>query len=247
MIALFGARPAFVDIDLRTYKVDLSKIEATITSKTKAIMPVGLYGQCADIHAINAIASQHGLHVIEEATQSFGATDKGGRSCVMSSMGSTSFSPANPLGSFGDDGGALFTNVDNLAIDMREIRVHGQYRRNHYPRIGINCRLDTLQAAIMPAKFDRSNWGVGERQKVGARHGAQIAEHCTSITMPHIEPHNTSVFAQCGILVESRAHVAKQLNEQGIPIAVHYPVPLNLQPVFTHVHKPTGSFTLAAE
>jgi UDP-2-acetamido-2-deoxy-ribo-hexuluronate aminotransferase len=231
MIALIGAKPVFVDIDAQTYNIDPSKIEAAITPQTKAIMPVSLYGQCADMDAINAIADKHGLPVIEDAAQSFGATYKGRKSCALSTIGSTSFFPSKPLGGYGD-GGALFTNDDTLAKTMREIRVHGQDRRYHHPRIGINGRLDTLQAAILLAKLERFDWEVAQRQRVGAGYTAQITEHCPSITTPHIEAHNTSVFAQYSILVENRDQVANQLNEQGIPTAVHYPVPLNQQPAY---------------
>lgn len=244
MIALLGAKPVFVDIDPKTYNIDPSKIAAAITPKTKAIMPVSLYGQCADMDAINAIADQHGLPVIEDAAQSFGATYKGRKSCALSTIGSTSFFPSKPLGGYGD-GGALFTNDDNLAKSMREIRVHGQNRRYHHPRIGINGRLDTLQAAILLAKFERFEWEVEQRQKVGAGYTAQITEQCSSITTPHIEAHNTSVFAQYSILVEHRDQVAKQLNEQGIPTAVHYPVPLHLQPAFAYLKQAEDSFPIA--
>ena len=231
MIALLGATPVFVDIDPRTYNIDPGKIEAAITPKTKAIMPVSLYGQCADMDAINAIADKHGLPVIEDAAQSFGATYKGRKSCALSTIGSTSFFPSKPIGGYGD-GGALFTNDDTLAKAMKEIRSHGQDRRYHHPRIGINGRLDTLQAAILLAKFERFDWEVEQRQKVGAAYTAQITEHCPGITTPHIEAHSTSVFAQYSILIENRDQVAKQLNEQGIPTAVHYPVPLNQQPAY---------------
>jgi UDP-2-acetamido-2-deoxy-ribo-hexuluronate aminotransferase len=146
MIALIGARPVFVDVDPRTYNLDPAKLEAAITPRTKAIMPVSLYGQCADFDAINAIASRHGLPVIEDAAQSFGATYKGRRSNALSLIGATSFFPSKPLGCYGD-GGALFTDDDGLAKLMREIRVHGQDRRYHHPRLGLNGRLDTLQAA----------------------------------------------------------------------------------------------------
>lgn len=244
MIALIGAKPVFVDIDPKTYNIDPSKIATAITPKTKAIMPVSLYGQCADMDAINAIADQHGLPVIEDAAQSFGATYKGRKSCALSTIGSTSFFPSKPLGGYGD-GGALFTNDDTLAKAMKEIRVHGQDRRYHHPRIGINGRLDTLQAAILLAKFERFEWEVERRQIVGASYTAQITEQCSKITTPYIEAHNTSVFAQYSILVEQRDRVSKQLNEQGIPTAVHYPVPLHLQPAFAHLKQLEGSFPIA--
>ncbi len=233
MIALIGAKPVFVDIDPRTYNIDPAKIEAAITPKTRAIMPVSLYGQCADMDAINAIAAKHGLPVIEDAAQSFGATYKGKKSCALSTIGSTSFFPSKPLGGYGD-GGALFTDDDSLAKAMREIRLHGQDRRYHHPRIGINGRLDTLQAAILLAKLDRFDWEVAQRQKVGARYTALLSENANIVT-PYLEPHNTSIYAQYSILVDNRDEFAKRLNEQGIPTAVHYPVPLNEQPAYKHL------------
>lgn len=228
MIALLGATPIFVDIDPKTYNIDPALIEAAITPKTKAIMPVSLYGQCADMDAINVIANKHRLPVIEDAAQSFGATYKGRRSCALSTIGSTSFFPSKPLGGYGD-GGALFTDDDALAKAMREIRVHGQDRRYHHPRIGINGRFDTLQAAVLLAKLDRFDWEVDQRQKVGAGYTAMLSLQCPKVTVPYIEPHNTSVYAQYSILVEDRDAVAARLHERGIPTAVHYPVPLNKQ------------------
>ncbi len=227
MIVLIGAKPVFVDIDPRTYNIDPTKIEAAVTPRTKAIMPVSLYGQCADLGAINAIAAKHGLPVIEDAAQSFGATYKGKKSCALSTIGSTSFFPSKPLGGYGD-GGALFTNDDDLAKVMREIRVHGQDRRYHHPRIGINGRLDTLQAAILLVKLERFDWEVQQRQKVGARYTTMLSNN-EKIVTPYIDPHNTSVYAQYSILVNNRDAVAKELSEQGIPTAIHYPVPLNRQ------------------
>jgi UDP-2-acetamido-2-deoxy-ribo-hexuluronate aminotransferase len=244
MIALLGAKPVLVDIDPKTYNIDPSKIAAAITSQTRAIMPVSLYGQCADMDAINAIADQHGLPVIEDAAQSFGATYKGRKSCALSTIGSTSFFPSKPLGGYGD-GGALFTNDDALAKSMKEIRAHGQDRRYHHPRIGINGRLDTIQAAILLAKLERFEWEVEQRQKVGTSYTAQINKYCPGITTPHIEAFNTSVFAQYSILVKNRDQVGGQLNKQGIPTTVHYPVPLHLQPVFAQLKQKEGSFPIS--
>lgn len=234
MIALLGAIPIFVDIDHKTYNIDPTKIEAAITPNTKAIMPVSLYGQCADMDAINAIANRHGLPVIEDAAQSFGATYKGRKSCALSTIGSTSFFPSKPLGGYGD-GGALFTDDDALAKAMREIRVHGQDRRYHHPRIGVNGRFDTLQAAVLLAKVERFDWEVEQRRKVGAGYTAMLSSRCPKVTVPYIEPHNTSVYAQYSILVQDRDAVLKRLNETGIPTAVHYPVPLNQQPAYKSI------------
>ena len=175
MIALAGAKPVFVDIDARTYNIDPRLLEAAITPRTKAIMPVSLYGQCGDMDAINAIARKHRIPVIEDAAQSFGAHYRGKRSCGLSEVGSTSFFPSKPLGCYGD-GGALFTDDDALAKVMREIRVHGQDRRYHHPRLGINGRLDTLQAAVVLAKMEIFDDEVAARMRIGARYSEMIAE-----------------------------------------------------------------------
>lgn len=234
MIALLGAIPVFVDIDPRTYNIDPTKINAAITSKTKAIMPVSLYGQCADMDAINSVAEKHRLPVIEDAAQSFGASYKGRKSCGLSTVGSTSFFPSKPLGAYGD-GGALFTNDGKLAKAMREIRAHGQDRRYHHPRIGINGRMDTLQAAIVLAKLDRFDFEVTQRQKIAAEYTALFKLHCPAVVTPFIETYNSSVFAQYSLLVANRDEVAKRLNGKGIPSAVHYPVPINLQPAYRQI------------
>ena len=202
-------------------------------------MPVSLYGQCADIDAINAIAEKYQLPVIEDAAQSFGATYKGKKSCSLTTIGSTSFFPSKPLGGYGD-GGALFTNDDHLAKLMREIRVHGQDRRYHHPKIGLNGRLDTLQAAIVLTKMERFDWEVQKREQIGQHYTQQLLVVYPNITTPYIEPNNTTVYAQYTIQISNRDELAKQLNQMGIPTAVHYPVPLHLQPAFAHLKLPVG-------
>lgn len=226
MISLIGAKPVFVDIDPRTYNIDPTGIEAAITDKTKAIIPVSLYGQCAAMDEINAIAARHDLPVIEDAAQSFGATYKGRQSCNLSTIGCTSFFPSKPLGGYGD-GGACFTDDDDLATAMKEIRVHGQDRRYHHPRVGLNGRLDTLQAAILLAKLAIFPDEVEKRADIGARYTELLGN---GVVTPYIEPHNTSVYAQYTIQVDNREEVQQKLGEAGIPTAVHYPVPLNQQP-----------------
>ena len=229
MIALIGAKPVFVDIDPQTYNIDPEKIEAAITPKTRAIMPVSLYGQCADMDAINGIADRHGLPVIEDGAQSLGATYKGRQSCALSTIGCTSFFPSKPLGGYGDSG-ACFTNDDDLAKAMREIRVHGQDRRYHHPRIGINGRIDTLQAAILLAKLALFAKEVELRERIGKQYTDLIVQSCTEVTPPYIARGNTSVYAQYTVLVKNREEIQEKLNSAGIPTAVHYPVPLNKQP-----------------
>jgi UDP-2-acetamido-2-deoxy-ribo-hexuluronate aminotransferase len=261
VIALVGAKPVFVDIDPRTYNIDATKIEAAITAVTRAIMPVSLFGQCADMEAINAIADRYGLPVIEDAAQSFGATYEGVRSCGLSTIGSTSFFPSKPLGCYGD-GGALFMNDDGLAKTLREIRAHGQDRRYHHPRIGLNARMDTIQAAILLAKLERFDWEVDQRRALGGRYTDLIAAHCpaaaccrvssepasscpSGLTVPFIAPGNTSVFAQYTLQSPDRASVIEALGEAGIPTAIHYPIPLHLQPAFSGIRQEQGPLEIA--
>ena len=245
MIALLGAKPVFVDIDPRTYNLDPAKIAAAITPRTRAIMPVSLYGQCAAMDEINGIASAHGLSVIEDGAQSFGASYKGRRSCGLSVIGSTSFFPSKPLGCYGD-GGALFTTDATLAKRMREIRVHGQDRRYHHPLLGMNGRLDTLQAAILLAKFETFPAEVAARERLGAAYSARFRAAGEQFTTPYIEAHNTSVYAQYTVQVEQRDAVIAKLTAAGIPTAVHYPLPLHLQPLFADRGLGTrGSFPIA--
>ena len=244
MIALTGARCVFVDIDPATYNIDPQSIERAITPRTRAIMPVSLYGQCADFDAINVIAAKHGLPVIEDGAQSFGATYRGRRSCGCTTVGSTSFFPSKPLGAYGD-GGALFTNDDALAKLMREIRVHGQDRRYHHPRLGINGRLDTLQAAILLAKLDVFDDEVAARARIGARYSQRIAASIPQVTTPQLAQGCTSVYAQYTVEVPARAQVEEAMKARGIPTAVHYPIPLHLQPVFANLGYRAGNFPVA--
>jgi len=230
VIALLGITPVFVDIEPDTCNIDASKIEAKITSRTRAIMPVSLYGQCADMDEINAIAARHGnIPVIEDAAQSFGATYKGKSSCNLSTIGCTSFFPSKPLGCYGD-GGAMFTNDDALAQAAREIRVHGQSKRYVHTRIGVGGRMDTLQCAVVLAKLERFSWEVEQRQSIGARYTELLSER--GITTIAQRADRTSVYAQYTIMIDDRDSCQQQLRESGIPTAVHYPVPLNEQPVY---------------
>ena len=225
VIVLLGAIPVFVDIEPDTCNIDASLIEAAITPKTKAIMPVSLYGQPADMDEINAIAARHGLPVIEDAAQSFGADYKGRKSCNLSTIGCTSFFPSKPLGCYGD-GGAIFTSDDNLAKAMREIRVHGQEKRYVHTRIGVGGRMDTLQCAVVLAKLERFDWEVEQRLKIGARYNELLAGKVPTVTQ---RPNRTSVFAQYTVFVENREQVQEKLKAAGVPTAVHYPVPLHRQ------------------
>lgn len=256
MIALLGATPVFVDIDPRTYNIDPTLIESAITERTRAIMPVSLYGQCADFDVINAIAEKHTnqrlaandqrpITVIEDGAQSFGATYKGSKSCGLSTIGCTSFFPSKPLGGYGD-GGACFTDDDTLATVMKQVRNHGQDRRYHHPIIGFNGRLDTLQAAILLAKLEIFADEVEARTRIGKRYSELFGQLGNSLIItPGIEPFNTSVYAQYTIQVEGREHIQETLLSQGIPTAVHYPVPLHMQPVFAGVNHAASSFPVA--
>ena len=233
VIAQVGATPVFVDIDPVTYNIDPSKIEEAITDKTKAIIPVSLYGQCADFDEINAIAEKHNLAVIEDGAQSFGATYKGKRSCGLSTIGCTSFFPTKPLGCYGD-GGAIFTNDENLAKAMDQIHRHGQDRRYHHIRMGLNSRLDTLQAAVLLAKMTKFDEEIKRREEVGKRY-TRLFKNLKGIKTPTIKDGNTCVYAQYTIIVENRDELQAKLKEKGIPTAVHYPIPLNKQPIFEHM------------
>jgi len=225
-IALLGAKPVFVDIDPQTYNIDPTLIESAITPQTRAIMPVSLYGQCADMNEINAIADRHDLPVIEDGAQSFGASYQGTKSCGLSTIGCTSFFPSKPLGAYGD-GGACFTNDEALAKRMSEIRVHGQDRRYHHPLIGVNGRMDTIQAAMMLPKLGIFPEEVENRAAIGARYNELLSEH---VKVPCIKAGNTSVFAQYTIEVDNRNSFLEKMKEFGVPTAVHYPIPLNKQP-----------------
>jgi UDP-2-acetamido-2-deoxy-ribo-hexuluronate aminotransferase len=239
-VALLGAKPVYVDVNSKTYNLDVEKLEAAITPKTKAIIPVSLYGQCADFDAINAIATKYNLPVIEDAAQSFGATYKGRKSCNLSTVACTSFFPSKPLGCYGD-GGAIFTNDEELAKVIRQIARHGQDRRYHHIRVGVNSRLDTIQAAILLPKLEILDDEMQARQKVAEIYN-QLFNQAGVHTTPYLEPHNTSAWAQYTIQVDNRAEIQKELQEQGIPTAVHYPIPLNKQPAVadTNVWLPVG-------
>lgn len=227
-VALLQAKPVYVDIDPRTYNLDPALLEAAITPRTKAIIPVSLYGQCADFDAINAIAAKHGIPVIEDAAQSFGASYKGRKSCNLSTIACTSFFPSKPLGCYGD-GGAIFTNDDELAKVMRQIARHGQDRRYHHIRVGVNSRLDTIQAAVLLPKLAVLDHEIQQRQQIAANYTRLLNAEGVNTT-PVIEPHNISAWAQYTIQVEHREMLQVKLKSLGIPTAVHYPIPLNKQP-----------------
>ena len=237
MIVLLGGKPVFVDIEPDTCNIDARLIEAKITPRTKAIMPVGLYGQCADMDDINAIAARHGhIPVIEDAAQSFGATYKGRKSCNLSTFGCTSFFPSKPLGCYGD-GGAIFTNDDALAQACREIRVHGQSKRYTHTRVGVGGRMDTLQCAVVLGKLERFEWEVAQRLSLGARYGELLAG-VPRVGQLAVRPDRNCVWAQYTVFLDRRAEVQAALQQHGVPTAVHYPKPLHLQPAYAALCSP---------
>lgn len=227
-IAVLRARPVYVDIDPETFNLDPEKLEAAITSRTRAIIPVSLYGQCADMDAINAIAERHSIPVIEDAAQSFGATYMGRRSGNLCTIACTSFFPSKPLGCYGD-GGAIFTNDDDLAVVMRQIARHGQDRRYHHVRVGVNSRLDTLQAAILLQKLSIFDDELESRQAAAERYTRMLKAAGFTGT-PRVESHNRSAWAQYTVRVPFRDRVAEEMKARGVPTAIHYPLALNRQP-----------------
>jgi len=227
-ISHLRAKPVFVDIDPRTYNLDVDQIESVITPKTKAIMPVSLFGQVPDLQRINEIAAKYDLPVIEDAAQSFGATLHGKRSCGLTTIGSTSFFPAKPLGCYGD-GGALFTDDDQIAETLKIIRVHGGLQRDHYIRLGMNARFDTIQAAVILAKLPHFEEELRLRSHIGRHYTEMLKEHCQT---PYIPEGYTSNYAIYTIQVPNRDQMAAHLKERGIPAPVYYPVPAYSQPVF---------------
>lgn len=242
VIALLGAVPVFVDVESDTGNIDAALIDAAITERTRAIIPVSLYGQTADMDAINAIAARHdNITVIEDAAQSFGANYRGQKSCNVSHIGCTSFFPSKPLGCYGD-GGAIFTNREDLAKIMRQIRVHGQERRYYHTRIGVGGRMDTIQCAVVLAKLERFEWEVERRIAIGQRYIELIANN--NLVRPvTVRAERTSVWAQFTVISEQREKLLDALSASGIPTAVHYPTPLHRQPAYKDLCRISGSLT----
>lgn len=222
---LLGAKIVYVDIDPQTYNLDPALLAQAITPRTKAIIPVSLYGQPADFDAINKVATEHGIPVIEDAAQSFGARYHGRQSGNLSAIACTSFFPSKPLGCYGD-GGAIFTSDSDLAKAIRQIARHGQERRYYHVRVGVNSRLDTLQAAILLPKLAILDDEIAARQEVAQRY----AEGLKNCTLPHVADGCVSAWAQYTVRVKDRDHVVERLSNGGVPTAVHYPLPLNKQP-----------------
>ena len=240
-IALLGAKPVFVDIDEETFNIDINQIESKITHKTKAIIPVSLFGQVADMDEINMLAEKHNLSVIEDAAQSFGATYKGKKSCNLSTIACTSFFPAKPLGCFGD-GGAIFTNNNALVEKIKSLRVHGQTQPYTHKHIGLGARLDNLQAVVLLIKLKSYNETINMRQAAAERYHKMLH---SLIEKPVVKSYNTSVWAQYSIRIPSRDLIKLKLKEQGIPTAVYYPIPLHLQKCFEYLGYNSGDFPVS--
>lgn len=251
VISTIGAEPIFVDIDEKTFNLDPTKLENTLAQlkrqgklpEVKAIIGVSLFGQCADYDTLNAIAEKYCVPLIEDGAQSFGATYKGRRSCSLTAFATTSFFPAKPLGCFGD-GGAVFTNHDSTSEKIRALRVHGQLKRYEHSYVGVNARLDTLQAAVLLAKLPHYEMEIERRNEVAEWYAKALKD---KVTLPYIEPHNKSVFAQYTIQTNEREALATRLKKAGIPTAIHYPTPLHLQPCFSHLGYKKGDFPHAEE
>jgi UDP-2-acetamido-2-deoxy-ribo-hexuluronate aminotransferase len=248
MIVLLGATPVFVDVQPDSCNLDPTKLAAAITPATRAIMPVCLFGQTADMDEINEIAAQHDLPVIEDAAQSFGALYKGRHSCNLSTIGCTSFFPSKPLGCYGD-GGAVFVNDDKLAKVIREIRVHGQERRYYHTRVGLGGRMDTLQCAVVLAKLERFEWELEQRTAVGDRYTRLLTSAVPAVKPVIVRPDRSSVYAQYTVLTADRDSLQKYLAEKGIPTAVHYPLAVTAQPAYSHFknggHWPNADYAAA--
>lgn len=241
VIVLAGATPVYVDIDPKTFNIDPVQVEKAITSKTKAIMPVSLFGQMPNMEALEAIAKKHGLYIIEDAAQSFGAKYKGRRSCSWTIASGTSFFPAKPLGAYGD-GGAIFANDEKLNIAMKEIREHGSEQRYFHTRLGLNARLDSIQCAILIAKLERYPWEIEQREKVARKYQEGLSGiRAADFTIPYVAPEQESVWAQYTLTVKDRATFAKKLQENGVPTSIHYPRIMPEQPWYkAHANKSFG-------
>jgi UDP-2-acetamido-2-deoxy-ribo-hexuluronate aminotransferase len=240
VIVLVGATPVFVDVETDTANMDAAALETAITSRTRAVMPVSLYGMPADMDAINDVAARHGaIPVIEDAAQSFGASYRGRKSCNLSTIGCTSFFPSKPLGCYGD-GGAIFCNDSTLERAFREIRVHGQSGRYHHTRIGVGGRMDTLQCAILLAKLERFAWELERREQIAQRYEQLIRESGARAQILARRTGRSSAWAQYTVLVADRDVVQQRMQQSGIPTAVHYPRSLHQQPAYERLYAPAG-------
>ncbi|MCP4588767.1 DegT/DnrJ/EryC1/StrS aminotransferase family protein [Pseudoalteromonas sp.] len=240
-IAFLKAKPVFVDIEEDSFNIDATKIEAAITEKTKAIMPVSLFGQPADMEDINDIARKHNLKVIVDGAQSFGSTYKGKKDSVLGDIATTSFFPAKPFGCYGD-GGAVFTNNNDYAEKIKMIRIHGQSKRYHHEYVGMGGRFDTIQAAILLAKLPHYTAEISKRQKIALQYSELLKDR---VITPQIKSDRTSVWAQYSVRVKNRGELQAKLKERDVPSVVHYPIPLHLQECFRFLGGKSGDYVVA--
>lgn len=247
MIALLGAKPVFVDIDEHTYNINPANLESAITPRTKAIIPVSLYGLCADMDSINSIANSHKIPVIEDGCQSFGAKYKKKFSCNLSTIGTTSFFPSKPLGCYGD-GGAVFCNDENLDSKIGSLLNHGQTARYVHKYIGLNARLDSIQCAILRVKLKH----FAKECKTREQKAQHYANNLKNLILPTIAQDYESVYAQYSVRLNpqiskngARERVCERLNQKGVPTAVHYPIPLHLQESLRYLGYKEGDFPMS--
>ena len=246
VIALLGARVVFVDIEKDTWNMDPKLLSGAITDRTKAIIPVGIYGQPANMREIAKIADQRGIPVMEDSAQCFGASHHGEKSGGITKIGTTSFFPSKPLGGYGD-GGAIFTDDAELAEKMRWIHIHGQSQKHTHPLIGLNGRLDSIQAAVVLSKWTIFAEEIELRQAVADRYNEGLGVLSSRVTLPCLRPENTSVWAQYTILVDDPEALQEYLSEKGIPSVSYYCRPLHLQPVFENLGYKEGSFPVTEQ
>ncbi|HMV79379.1 MAG TPA: DegT/DnrJ/EryC1/StrS family aminotransferase [Leptospiraceae bacterium] len=242
VIALLGAKPVFADINEKTYNLDPEKFLEKVSPRTKAVIPVSLFGQAAEMDRFNEISGKFGIKVIEDAAQSFGARYKDRRSCSLSELACTSFFPSKPLGCYGD-GGAVFTDNDALAEKIRSIRVHGQEKKYYYQYVGVNSRLDTIQAAVLLSKMKLFAEECDKREKAGSYY-TELLSGKQNIITPYVEKYNNSVYAQYALRSPDREAIMKKLNENEIPSMIYYPHPLHLQKAFAYLGNKEGDYPI---
>ena len=250
VVALLGLTPVVVDVDWETMNIDIESVRRAITPRTKAIVPVHLFGQCADMSALLTLAKEHHLYVVEDACQAIGAeyTFANGerkQAGTMGDIGCTSFLPSKNLGCYGD-GGAIFTNDDELAAKMRAIANHGMVIRYHHDMIGVNSRLDSIQAAVLDAKLPHLNEYIAARQRAAAFYDTAFANN-EKLLIPGRQAHSTHVFHQYTLRVvgADRDALREGLAERGIPAMIYYPVPLHQQKAYIDPRYHDGDFPVA--
>lgn len=252
VIALLRLSPVFIDVDPKTFTLDTASLQSLLTARTRAIVPVHLYGQCADMEPILALANRHQLHVIEDAAQSFGARYRfrDGRLAfagTMGTVGTTSFFPSKNLGAFGD-GGAMFTRDENLAVTLRMVANHGQRQKYRHDLVGVNSRLDTLQAAILRAKLRHLDEYESRRRAVADFYDAHLGQ-LAFVETPYRAPYSTHVFHQYTVRTQGidRDALKDYLQSKGIPSMIYYPIPLHRQAAYMKADMPEGRFPVTEE